>query len=124
MEADGFIQCVSFAPQDANIYFYGTSRNNFGIKDRRQPLPTVFKNNTMVNAISVFQDGLNLMTGDAEGLLKTWDIRAGKVIDTQNDTSGSPISCISTCNVADEEARLFATNSYDNGIKTNSHTYL
>ena len=69
----------------------------------------------MVNAISVYQDGLNLMTGDAEGLLKTWDIKAGKVIDVQNDTSGSPLSCISTCNVPDEEARLFATNSYDNG---------
>ena len=102
---------------DLNVFFYGTSRNNFGLKDRRQPSPIVFKNDTMVNAISVYQDGLNLMTGDAAGLLKTWDIKAGKVIDVQKDSVNSPISCISTCNVPEEEARLFATNSYDNGEK-------
>jgi COMPASS component SWD3 len=52
----------------------------------------------MVNAISVHQDGTAVVTGDAAGCLKTWDIVAGKLVSSlPNEPSGRPITCISSC---------------------------
>lgn len=36
-----------------------------------------FKNDGMINSLYICRDGQNIITGDSNGYLKTWDIRAG-----------------------------------------------
>lgn len=76
------------------------------------------RNESMVNTISVFQDGSHVVSGDATGNIKTWDTRTGRcVLSVLNEPTKKPISHISLCpsEVSDEEPRLMAVNSYDNG---------
>jgi hypothetical protein len=79
----------------------------------------------------VFRNGLFVLTGDASGSLKTWDVRTGKCIQSiMNESTKKPISHITTCNktrntlvggavdVEEEEPRFMAVNSYDNGRRS------
>ncbi|KAJ3109638.1 hypothetical protein HDU97_003065 [Phlyctochytrium planicorne] len=121
-EAEGFVQCVMMNPCDNKIFFYGTSRNVLGMVDRRKPgdPSSVFRNDSMVNAVHVFRDGTHVVTGDSAGYLKTWDIRAGKCMQAiANEPTRKPISHIAACptHSADDESRYFGINSYDNVLR-------
>ncbi|KAJ3313868.1 hypothetical protein HDV04_001429 [Boothiomyces sp. JEL0838] len=119
-DSDGFVQCVQFNPQDKNIFFSGSSRNILAITDRRQPSSALaLRNDSMVNTISVFQNGMFVMSGDANGYIKVWDVRTGACVGEHlNEPSKKPISHISTSFAeVDEEPRYIAVNSYDNILR-------
>ncbi|KAH7048828.1 WD40-repeat-containing domain protein [Linnemannia elongata] len=98
-EGEGFVQCVRFHPQDNHIFFSGTTRNMLTMVDTRKDAnPTsgsaiAIKNDTMVNSIYVYHDGLTVISGDSSGYLKTWDMRTGKVLQAiLNEPTKKPIS--------------------------------
>lgn len=77
-ESEGFVQCVSIDPTNNNLFCSGTSRNFVCIYDRReQNVQTQLRNASMVNTITVDPDGIQIITGDAAGLIKFWDLRTG-----------------------------------------------
>ncbi|KAF9903569.1 hypothetical protein BX616_001591 [Lobosporangium transversale] len=131
---DGFVQCVRFHPQNNNIFFSGTTRNLLSMIDIRRDNSgapaTAIKNDTMVNSIYVYHDGLTVISGDSSGYLKTWDIRMGRVLQSiLNEPTKKPISHIAVSkqrgtldgidSVENEEpeSRWLAVNSYDNVIR-------
>ncbi|KAG0274843.1 hypothetical protein BGZ95_009410 [Linnemannia exigua] len=134
-EGEGFVQCVRFHPQDNHIFFSGTTRNMLTMIDtRKDSNPTsgsaiTIKNDTMVNSIYVYHDGLAVISGDSSGYLKTWDIRMGKVLQSiLNEPTKKPISHlaiskqrgsldgVSLAETEEPESRWLAVNSYDNDI--------
>ena len=74
----------------------------------------------MVNSIHVSKDGQTVLTADATGFLKTWDIRTGLCVhEFLNEPTKKPISHIAVCPVEGEEedpgeSKMMAVNSYDN----------
>ncbi|KAG0286434.1 hypothetical protein BGZ96_009460 [Linnemannia gamsii] len=135
-EGEGFVQCVRFHPQDNHIFFSGTTRNMLTMIDtRKDSNPTsgsaiVIKNDTMVNSIYVYHDGLTVISGDSSGYLKTWDMRTGKVLQAiLNEPTKKPISHlaiskqrgsldgVSLAETEEPESRWLAINSYDNVIR-------
>ncbi|KAI8588021.1 WD40-repeat-containing domain protein [Geranomyces variabilis] len=117
---EGFIQCVMFNPQDANIFFSGTSRNALCMVDRRQPdTALTLENEAMVNSLYVYRDATCVLSADAAGQLKTWDVRTGKCVHAfSNEPTKKPISHVTVCyNDGDEEPRYMAVNSYDNVMR-------
>ncbi|KAF9095754.1 hypothetical protein BGX23_012682 [Mortierella sp. AD031] len=138
-EGEGFVQCVRFHPQDNHIFFSGTTRNMLTMIDtRKDSNPTsgstiAIKNDTMVNSIYVYHDGLTVISGDSSGYLKTWDMRTGKVLQAiLNEPTKKPISHlaiskqrgsldgVSLAETEEPESRWLAVNSYDNGYR-NKH---
>lgn len=99
------------------------------IVDVRAEQPaTVLQNDAMVNTLYASRDGVHVITGDAQGMLKVWDIRAQKCISsTPNDTGKMPITHITIGRrrtdaarraVDDyDEPRYMAVNSYDNLLR-------
>lgn len=78
----------------------------------------LIRNDSMVNTLQVYRDGIHVVSGDSLGFLKTWDVRAQKCIQTHsNDQTRKPISHIATVvgTDDDEESRYIGVNSYDNG---------
>lgn len=89
----------------------------------------------MINTISAFRDGSHVVSGDATGNIKTWDVRAGKIFSLSlltvmliigkcihnflNETTKKPISHIAACPAdnPEEEPRYMAVNSYDNVMR-------
>ncbi|KAF9906747.1 hypothetical protein EC991_000340 [Linnemannia zychae] len=135
-EGEGFVQCVRFHPQDNHIFFSGTTRNMLTMIDtRKDSNPTsgsaiTIKNDTMVNSIYVYHDGLTVISGDSSGYLKTWDMRTGKVLQSiLNEPTKKPISHlaiskqrgsldgVSLAETEEPESRWLAVNSYDNVIR-------
>ncbi|KAG0065036.1 hypothetical protein BGZ90_001948 [Linnemannia elongata] len=135
-EGEGFVQCVRFHPQDNHIFFSGTTRNMLTMVDTRKDAnPTsgsaiAIKNDTMVNSIYVYHDGLTVISGDSSGYLKTWDMRTGKVLQAiLNEPTKKPISHlaiskqrgslngVSLAETEEPESRWLAVNSYDNVIR-------
>ncbi|KAK3815834.1 MAG: WD40-repeat-containing domain protein [Linnemannia gamsii] len=135
-EGEGFVQCVRFHPQDNHIFFSGTTRNMLTMIDtRKDSNPTSgsaisIKNDTMVNSIYVYHDGLTVISGDSSGYLKTWDVRTGKVLQSiLNEPTKKPISHlaiskqrgaldgVSLAETEEPESRWLAVNSYDNVIR-------
>ncbi|KAJ3297003.1 DNA-directed DNA polymerase gamma mip1 [Borealophlyctis nickersoniae] len=119
-DSEGFVQCVRFSPQDRNIFFNGTSRNVLSMVDRRKPENALLmRNDSMVNSLYVYQDGMYVISADAAGHLKTWDVRTGKYIQAfVNEPTKKPISHLAVCHIgADEEPRYMAVNSYDNVMR-------
>ncbi|KAL1918341.1 uncharacterized protein VTP21DRAFT_3001 [Calcarisporiella thermophila] len=120
--SEGFVQCVMFDPQDNQIFYNGTSRNVLALCDIRKPGEAMVKrNDSMINSLYVCRDGIHVITGDATGYIKTWDMRIGNCVQTfQNESSKKPISHIAVCQRTDdvyEEPRYMAVNSYDNVIR-------
>ncbi|KAG0226957.1 hypothetical protein BGW42_003277 [Actinomortierella wolfii] len=129
----GFVQCVRFHPQ-------GTTRNSLAMLDARRgetgsgsPIAFDVKNDSMVNSLYVYHDGVTVMTGDSSGYLKTWDMRTGGVLQTVlNEPTRKPISHITVSKQRggessrggntfiegeELESRWLAVNSYDNVIR-------
>ena len=100
-ETEGFVQCVMFNPRLASTFIYGTSRNVLAVVDTRQSASTnalTIRNDAMVNSVYMYRDGSHILSGDAQGSLKTWDIRTGKMVyATVNEGSKKPISHITLC---------------------------
>ncbi|KAI8906182.1 WD40-repeat-containing domain protein [Powellomyces hirtus] len=118
--SEGFVQCVMFSPQDANIFFSGTSRNALCMVDRRQPdTALTLENEAMVNSLYVYRDATYVLSADAAGQLKTWDVRTGKCVNAvANEPTKKPISHVTVSyNDGDEEPRYMAVNSYDNVMR-------
>ncbi|KAJ3022998.1 hypothetical protein HKX48_004621 [Thoreauomyces humboldtii] len=118
--SEGFVQCVMFSPQDSNIFFSGTSRNALCMVDRRQPDTALsLENESMVNSLYVYRDATYVLSADAAGQLKTWDVRTGKCVHAfTNEPTRKPISHVTVCyNDGDEEPRYMAVNSYDNVMR-------
>ena len=66
---------------DSNIFYAGTSRKVLATVDTRVPAPnntSVIRNDAMVNTLYASRDGVHVITGDAQGMLKVWDIRSRK----------------------------------------------
>ncbi|CAG8436007.1 17149_t:CDS:10 [Funneliformis caledonium] len=119
-ENEGFVQCVMFNPADNNLFASGTSRKILTLIDIRKPESALeFKNDGMINSLYVCQDGQNIITGDSNGFLKTWDIRTGDALESiLNEPTRKPISHIAVSkSLGDEESRYMAVNSYDNVIR-------
>ncbi|KAI1314381.1 hypothetical protein EDD11_002246 [Mortierella claussenii] len=124
----------SFEGDDNNVFFSGTTRNLLCMVDTRKdgnaaPVTTV-KNDTMINSIYVYHDGLTVISGDSSGYLKTWDMRMGRVLQSiLNEPTKKPISHIaiskqrgsldgvSLAENEEPESRWLAVNSYDNVIR-------
>lgn len=41
---------------------------------------SVIRNDAMINTLYASRDGVHVITGDAQGMLKVWDIRSSKCI--------------------------------------------
>lgn len=64
---------------DSNIFYCGTSRKILATVDTRSPnTVATIHNDSMVNTLYASRDGMHVITGDAHGVLKVWDIRSRK----------------------------------------------
>ncbi|KAG5461869.1 MAG: WD40-repeat-containing domain protein [Olpidium bornovanus] len=127
-DCEGFVQCVAFHPQDRNVFFYGTSRNVLAVVDTRKggsDATLIIRNDAMVNTLLLplprhthtytltpfakvparfffrsqpHGDGVYVVTGDALGTVKTWDVRVGKCVHSfLNEPTRKPLSHIAMC---------------------------
>ncbi|KAI9276946.1 WD40-repeat-containing domain protein [Phascolomyces articulosus] len=130
-EMEGFVQCVGWDFMNSNIFYAGTSRKVLATVDTRVPAPnntTIIRNDAMVNTLYASRDGVHVITGDAQGMLKVWDIRSQTCISSAaNGTGKMPITHItigrrrtdaSRRAVDDyDEPRYMAVNSFDNILR-------
>jgi COMPASS component SWD3 len=66
---------------DPSIFYYGTSRKVLAMVDiRTDGTASVIRNDSMINTLYSSRDGIHVITGDAHGMLKVWDIRSSKLI--------------------------------------------
>ncbi|KAI8981083.1 WD40-repeat-containing domain protein [Pilobolus umbonatus] len=128
-ETEGLVQCVAWDFVDSNVFYYGTSRKVLAITDiRTDGPPAIIRNDAMINTLYASRDGIHVITGDAYGMLKVWDIRSKQCISSKlNDGSKMPITHIaigkrstdaSRRSIDDyDEPRYMAVNSYDNLLR-------
>lgn len=78
-DAEGLVQCVGWDFVDSNIFYYGTSRKVLAMIDiRSEGNASVIRNDAMINTLYASRDGIHVITGDAQGMLKVWDVRSSK----------------------------------------------
>ncbi|SAM09249.1 hypothetical protein [Absidia glauca] len=128
-ETEGFVQCVAWDFMENSVFYYGTSRKVLAMVDTRTDTPPMtIRNDSMVNTLYSSRDGIHVITGDANGILKVWDMRTRKCIsETENDKGKMPITHISigkrrtdaSRRAVDDydEPRYMAVNSYDNLLR-------
>ncbi|KAI8048748.1 WD40-repeat-containing domain protein [Gilbertella persicaria] len=128
-DTDGLVQCVGWDFIDVNVFYYGTSRKVLAMVDTRtEGTASVIHNDTMINTLYASRDGIHVITGDAQGMLKVWDIRSKQCISSKlNDPSKTPITHISVGRRSTDasrraiddydEPRYMALNSYDNILR-------
>jgi COMPASS component SWD3 len=64
---------------DSSIFYYGTSRKVLAMVDiRAEGNASVIRNDSMINTLYASRDGIHVITGDAQGMLKVWDVRSSK----------------------------------------------
>ncbi|KDO29858.1 hypothetical protein SPRG_19737 [Saprolegnia parasitica CBS 223.65] len=122
---NGLVQTVAFNPADNDMYFIGTSQKSVHVLDVRTGLASSWGHDAMVNSLYVTSDGQQLITGDSKGWVKTWDVRAGKVIDDLSQLNDDGHHAISHVHASpagdgrggDEDGRYLAVNSYDNLLR-------
>ncbi|KAI8078625.1 WD40-repeat-containing domain protein [Halteromyces radiatus] len=127
-ETEGFVQCVAWDFIENSVFYYGTSRKILAMVDSKADEPIIIRNDAMVNTLYASRDGIHVITGDANGILKVWDMRQRKCISaTDNDQEKMPITHISigkrrtdaSRRAVDDydEPRYMAVNSYDNLLR-------
>ncbi|KAI8339023.1 WD40-repeat-containing domain protein [Chlamydoabsidia padenii] len=128
-ETEGFVQCVAWDFIENSVFYYGTSRKVLAMVDTRTDAsPIVIRNDAMVNTLYSSRDGVHVITGDANGMLKVWDMRSRECIaEKENDKEKMPITHISigkrrtdaSRRAVDDydEPRYMAVNSYDNLLR-------
>ncbi|CAO3606834.1 unnamed protein product [Cunninghamella echinulata] len=129
VETEGFVQCVSWDFIENSVFYYGTSRKVLAMVDAKADgTSVVLRNDSMINTLYASRDGIHVITGDANGMLKTWDMRQRKCISyISNESDHMPITHItigkrrtdaSRRAVDDyDEPRYMAVNSYDNLLR-------
>lgn len=64
---------------DSCIFYYGTSRKVLAMVDiRAEGNASVIRNDAMINTLYASRDGIHVITGDAQGMVKVWDVRSSK----------------------------------------------
>ncbi|KAG1219422.1 hypothetical protein G6F35_007502 [Rhizopus arrhizus] len=128
-DTEGLVQCVGWDFVDSNIFYYGTSRKMLAMVDIRQEGPaSIIRNDSMINTLYASRDGIHVITGDAQGMLKVWDVRSKQCISNRvNDHGQMPITHISVGRRSTDasrraiddydEPRYMAVNSYDNLLR-------
>ncbi|KAG2211100.1 hypothetical protein INT46_004699 [Mucor plumbeus] len=128
-DTEGLVQCVGWDFVDSNIFYYGTSRKVLAMVDiRSEGNSSVIRNDAMINTLYASRDGIHVITGDAQGMLKVWDVRSKQCISSRlNDPSKMPITHISVGRRSTDasrraiddydEPRYMALNSYDNLLR-------
>ncbi|GAN05555.1 WD repeat domain 5B [Mucor ambiguus] len=128
-DTEGLVQCVGWDFVDSNIFYYGTSRKVLAMVDiRSEGNASVIRNDAMINTLYASRDGIHVITGDAQGMLKVWDVRSKQCISSRlNDPSKMPITHISVGRRSTDasrraiddydEPRYMALNSYDNLLR-------
>ncbi|KAI8384092.1 WD40-repeat-containing domain protein [Blakeslea trispora] len=128
-DTDGLVQCVGWDFMDSNVFYYGTSRKVLAMADiRAEGTASEIHNDSMINTLYASRDGTHVITGDAQGMLKVWDVRSKKCISSiLNDPSKMPITHISVGRRSTDasrraiddydEPRYMALNSYDNILR-------
>lgn len=121
---DGMVQSVAVSQEDASdnssSVFASTSKKSVYQIDARDQNSgeIIFSNDSIVNTIQL--DGNLLLTGDGQGMIKTWDIRARKCVASfANDECGRPIShlALPPREAYDDQTSYLAVNSYDNVLR-------
>ncbi|KAJ1639084.1 WD40-repeat-containing domain protein [Pavlovales sp. CCMP2436] len=140
-----FVQKVAFKPtSDAQLVLVATTHKHVIAFDRRLPPASAvsfsLENETMVNTLACDRDGVHLLTGDRNGVVKTWDLRTLKELERErvhNGEQGKPISHIEISAPLDgdgldsattremqrmsgsalDDGRFVAVNSYDNVLR-------
>jgi COMPASS component SWD3 len=80
-DTEGLVQCVGWDFVDSSIFYYGTSRKVLAMVDiRAEGNASVIRNDTMINTLYASRDGIHVITGDALGMLKVWDVRSSKCL--------------------------------------------
>ena len=76
-EVGGLAQALSYDPNDEQLIYVGSTQKEVVVFDRRAPdrQHCIFKNNTIINTLAAQGFEGSLLTGDAGGMLKTWDLR-------------------------------------------------
>jgi COMPASS component SWD3 len=133
-DVGGLGQCVAYDPGDEQLVYVGTTQKHVQIIDRRQPdnHHAQLKNESIVNTVAVQAAGRLLISGDQQGLIKTWDLRTlGCLYHRHNDEQRKPISYLQICHPAHtmrptdgrddlalgEHGRYLGVNSYDNVMR-------
>ncbi|CAO3630852.1 unnamed protein product [Mucor hiemalis] len=128
-DTEGLVQCVGWDFVDSSIFYYGTSRKVLAMVDiRTEGNASVIRNDSMINTLYASRNGIHVITGDAQGMLKVWDIRSKQCISSKlNDPSKMPITHISVGRRSTDasrraiddydEPRYMALNSYDNLLR-------
>ncbi|KAF9974600.1 hypothetical protein BGZ65_008648, partial [Modicella reniformis] len=119
-------------------FVHGTTRKSLSMVDTRRDNnasgpPVIIKNDAMINSIYVYHDGLTVISGDASGYLKTWDMRMNRVLQSiLNESTKKPISHIAVskqrgsmdgvdlADTEEQESRWLAVNIirvYDRGFE-------
>eukprot|EP00736_Rhodelphis_marinus_P013453 Rmarinus@m.16460 len=122
-EVGGFVQAVRFDAADPNIIYAASTSKQifvFDVREGDKPVAAV-ENDVMVNSFYCYRQGSVLMTGDAHGALKTWDMKKLACVEVyQMDTLKRPISHVNVVSLrdhVDEEGPVVAVNSYDNVLR-------
>jgi len=137
---DAFVQDVCFHPSDARLFTAATTAKQLLLYDLRTPPaapPAALLNDSMINSAVVLPNGQHVITGDKEGLLRTWELRTHRCLSSRLVSEArKPISCVSlspplaarsqamrgisggTAQVGEDS--LLAVNSYDDTLRVYS----
>lgn len=127
-EADGFVQTVKYDPSDNQIFYTGTTHKVIVMFDRRAASTSssgaTMLNTSMVNSLYIYADGNKILSGDASGMLRWWDVRTHKCFhEINNDEGRKPISHVHVSHPRrgledrTSEGRYLSVNSYDNVLR-------
>eukprot|EP01134_Creolimax_fragrantissima_P007336 CFRG7336T1 len=122
---NGFAQTCKFCPTNSALFYAGTAKDEIVMVDWRANgggrVSMRFVNDAMVNSIYVYRDGQLIITGDAGGKIKTWDVKTGRCIDVTELSQPVSHVCVArpspTATEYDQEQRYLAVNSYDNILR-------
>ena len=79
-ESKGIVQAVAASPYEANMFFFANNKKQICVVDDRNPESPpvlIMENDAPVTSLYVYRDGTNLLSGDALGNIKTWNLRTG-----------------------------------------------
>jgi COMPASS component SWD3 len=92
-------------------FMVGTSKGTVNIFDAREKTRImVLENGCSVTSVHYLQDARHVMTADAEGMVRTWDIRTRKCLHEMACSTDS-ISTLTFCKNHDDDSSIMAINS-------------
>ncbi|GBG74628.1 hypothetical protein CBR_g19035 [Chara braunii] len=124
----GFVLAVRFNPADNGVFLAVGTSKLINVFDRRDSSSSsasslVMENDSKVNALHIYRNGLMCLTGDSRGAIKVWDFRKGACcLETlYNEDGHKPISWMEASHPVvedgEEEGRYLAVNSFDNVLR-------